>query len=117
MAELAELLELAGVLDLAVLPEDDEALPEVCPEVPADRSTVMACAAPGMVAPMPSAARTLAAPAATVTDRSLAWLRFRAATAARLERLSPPRLELCDAGIMSLSVCAPAAGLSSQHRG
>ena len=94
---------------LPVLPEEpadaDELWVVLLEPEPAERSTVAVCAEPGSVAPMPTAARMLAAPAAAVTDRSLAWLRFRAATAARVERRSPPRVALLDAGIVSLSVC------------
>jgi hypothetical protein len=107
LPDLAEPPDFAELPDLAVLAEDPvEGLGVVCAEPESDdRSTVVACAAPGRVTPMPSAVRTLAAPAAAVTDRSLAWLRFRAATAARFERLKPPWLPLLDAGIVSLSVC------------
>jgi len=116
--EVPELPDLADFLDLCVLPDalvlaealgEAEGLALACPELACtDRSTVVACAAPGRVAPIPSAPRTLAAPAAAVTERSRAWLRFRAATAARVARLSPPRLALLRAGIVSLSACVAA---------
>lgn len=87
-----ELFELE-LFELAELePEDlERALPELAEPVDVELDecwVVAACAEPGSVTPMPAAASTLAAPAASVTARSLDWCRFLAAIAASRSSLA-----------------------------